>query len=120
MGIPLFTQVFMITSHVFLLNPIHLWKDGPYFTSQCVTRLMKIRTIEIRFDVPISRFISYNGVRNGGCLMNKKKKQYEHDATIFGVCIILGIIGSNFIEYGIVSILLGIGIGAFVARRPIS
>ena len=52
--------------------------------------------------------------------MHKKKKQYEHDATIFGICIILGIIGSNFIQYGIVSILLGIVIGAFVARRPLS
>ena len=84
------------------------------------TRLLKTRTIEMQFGVPLRRFLSYNEVRNGGCLMNKKKKQYEHDATIFGICIILGIIGSNFIEYGIVSILVGIVIGALVARRPLS
>lgn len=84
------------------------------------TRLLKTRTIEIQFGVPLRPFLPYNEVRNGGCLMNKKKKQYEHDATIFGICIILGIIGSNFIEYGIISILLGIVIGAFVARRPLA
>lgn len=52
--------------------------------------------------------------------MNRnKKRKYEHDTTTFGICFILGLIGANFIEYGIISIILGFIIGAILARKPI-
>lgn len=49
----------------------------------------------------------------------KKKRKYEHDTTTFGICFIAGIIGANFIEYGIISIILGFVIGAILARKSI-
>ncbi len=39
---------------------------------------------------------------------------------LFGICFIAGIIGANFIEYGIISIILGFVIEASLARKPIN
>lgn len=53
-------------------------------------------------------------------MKKKDKNEREHDPTIFAICFITGIIGSNFIEYGIVSIILGFVIGSILSKRHVN